>query len=129
METCFKDLCNKLDIDRGVHRRTEKDGNLDSRGNTVKGGMIGLSLYSLRHSMITWANSQVNANAMVTAMLARHSERVDREDYTHSNMQAMRKVATPVTTIINKKKNEAELTEDEEIRMMKLLMEKYKDKL
>lgn len=131
MENCFKDLCNKLEIDRGVHRRTSKDGNVDSKGNTVKGGVIGLSLYSLRHSMVTWANTSANANSTLTAMLARHSERIDKKVYTHRNVEAMRTVATPVSTLVrkNQEKEEEELTEEEERALLRKLMKKYKDEL
>ena len=93
--------------------------------------MIGLSLYSLRHSMITWANTSANANSTLTAMLARHSERVDKEVYTHRNLEAMRTVATPVSALVKKSKDkeDEDITEEEEIALMKKLMIKYKDKL
>ena len=49
MEVCFKELCDKLNIDRDVHL-------------TKSGQMKGLCLHSLRHTADTMANTAKNAN-------------------------------------------------------------------
>lgn len=66
MEVCFKELCDKLNIDRDVH--------------LTKGGqMERVCLHSLRHTADTMANTAKNANVVNTALKMGHKGNKCRE--------------------------------------------------
>ena len=59
METCFKELCDRLEIERDVHV-------------TKTGHKKGLCLHSLRHTADTIANTAKGANVVNTALMMGH---------------------------------------------------------
>lgn len=91
MEVCFKELCNKLDIDR--------DGHLTERGN-----MKGLCLHSLRHTADTLANTAKNANVVNTALMMGHTAISVENVYTHATDEALSSVRTPSQAVLDEYK-------------------------
>lgn len=91
MEVCFKELCNKLDIDRDVH--------LTERGN-----MKGLCLHSLRHTADTLANTAKNANVVNTALMMGHTAISVENVYTHATDEALSSVRTPSQAVLDEYK-------------------------
>lgn len=82
MEVCFKNLCNKLGVDRDVH--------------LTKGGqMKGLCLHSLRHTADTMANTAKGANVVNTALMMGHTAIKVENIYTHATDEALSSVRTP----------------------------------
>ena len=115
METCFKDLCNKLGIDRDVHP-------------TKTGQMKGLSLHSLRHTADTIANTAKGANVINTALMMGHKAISVENVYTHATEEALASVVTPSQAIIADYKKEPgdKAAKDEELYKLYLrLKEKY----
>lgn len=93
MEVCFKDLCNKLGIDRDVHL-------------TKTGVNKGLCLHSLRHTADTIANTAKGANVVNTALMMGHKAIAVENIYTHATEEALSSVVTPSQAILeNYKKN------------------------
>lgn len=108
MEVCFKDLCDKLEIDRDVHL-------------TKSGQMKGLCLHSLRHTADTIANTASGANVVNTALMMGHKAISVENVYTHATEEALSKVTTPSQAILKKYKNEdRQNTEDEDLYKMYL---------
>lgn len=114
MEVCFKELCDKLNIDRDVH--------------LTKGGqMKGLCLHSLRHTADTMANTAKNANVVNTALKMGHKAISVENVYTHATEEALSSVATPSQVVLDEyKKNPEDKSEEEELYKMYLkLKEKF----
>lgn len=113
MEVCFKDLCDKLEIDRDVHL-------------TKTGQMKGLCLHSLRHTADTIANTAKGANVVNTALMMGHKAVNVENIYTHATDEALSSVTTPSQAILEQyKKTSQEKYSDEELYKMYL---KLKDK-
>lgn len=113
MEVCFKDLCDRLKIDRDVHL-------------TEGGQMKGLCLHSLRHTADTIANTASGANVVNTALMMGHKAISVENVYTHATEEALSKVTTPSQAILKNYKNEEQKnSDDEELYKMYL---KLKDK-
>lgn len=87
MENCFKDLCDKLEIDRDVR-------------HDAHGRLQGLCLHSLRHTMVTYANAAIGGNSLLTAMQVGHSKEVDENIYTNPNPEALKGIQTPAKQFI-----------------------------
>lgn len=117
MEVGFKTLCNKLGIDRGVVRG--------------KNGINkGLCLHSLRHTMNSYANSAKNGNSLVTSLMLGHTREVNEKIYTHSNVDILKNIQTPSKLFLEKDIEEPKnQDEEDEIKLLKYLLEKYKDRL
>lgn len=113
MEVCFKDLCDKLGIDRDVH--------LTKRGNQK-----GLCLHSLRHTMNSFSKAQNRAS--IASMLG-HSLKVNEEVYTHTNEDILQEIKTPSQTVLEKKDEnlDLDLTEEQEKMLLKKLLKKYQN--
>lgn len=119
MEVGFKLLCDKLEIDRDVH--------------PTKGGQIkGLNLYALRHTCDTMMHAS-GANPVISAAMLGHSATTSLREYTHIQPEMQAELKTPFQAISNQeneeKKEELNLTEEDEKRLLKMLLNKYKDKL
>ena len=118
MEICFKDLCNKLGIDRDIRL-------------TKTGQMKGLCLHSLRHTADTIANSAKGANVVNTAMMMGHKAIAVENIYTHATEEALSTVTTPSQAVLEnyKKKDESNIPDkDEELYNLYLkLKEKFGD--
>ena len=115
METSFKDLCNKLGIDRDVHL-------------TRTGQMKGLCLHSLRHTADTIANTAKGANVVNTALMMGHKAIAVENIYTHATEEALSSVTTPSQAILEKykKENSPEVDKEKELYEMYLkLKEKF----
>ena len=115
METSFKDLCNKLGIDRDVHL-------------TRTGQMKGLCLHSLRHTADTIANTAKGANVVNTALMMGHKAIAVENIYTHATEEALSSVTTPSQAILEKykKENNPEVDKEKELYEMYLkLKEKF----
>ena len=104
METSFKDLCNKLGIDRDVHL-------------TRTGQMKGLCLHSLRHTADTIANTAKGANVVNTALMMGHKAIAVENIYTHATEEALSSVTTPSQAILEKykKENNPEVDKEKEL--------------
>ena len=104
METSFKDLCNKLGIDRDVHL-------------TRTGQMKGLCLHSLRHTADTIANTAKGANVVNTALMMGHKAIAVENIYTHATEEALSSVTTPSQAILEKykKENNPEVDKENEL--------------
>lgn len=88
MEVCFKDLCNKLDIDRDVRQ-------------TKTGQQKGLCLHSLRHTMDSIANSAKGANIVNTALMLGHNVVRTEEVYTHATIEGLKSITTPSQAVLD----------------------------
>lgn len=114
MEVCFKELCDKLNIDRDVH--------------LTKGGqMKGLCLHSLRHTADTMANTAKNANVVNTALKMGHKAISVENVYTHATEEALSSVMTPSQAVLEeyKKDSDAQSKEEELYKMYLKLKEKF----
>lgn len=119
MEVGFKKLCDMLDIDRDVH--------------PTKGGQqIGLNLYACRHTCETLQEKAGVSPLMIGAMLG-HKPETGLKHYTHLTADDVAKQMKTPYELINaeekKQVDEKEITEADEIALLKKLMEKYKDRL
>jgi integrase len=94
-ETCFKDLCNKIGVDRDV--RVQKNG-----------APKGLSYHALRDTMSSLSKSMGTSTSSVALMLG-HSERVNESHYTFANTDVLKQVKTPSQLLNN---NKEEIDED-----------------
>lgn len=89
METCFKELCDRLEIERDVHV-------------TKTGHKKGLCLHSLRHTADTIANTAKGANVVNTALMMGHKAISVENHYTHATddvMLCMKKNTTKIKNI------------------------------
>lgn len=84
MEVSFKELCDKLDIDRGVYE-------------SKTGQKRGLCLHSLRHTADTIANTAKGANVVNTALAMGHKAISVENIYTHATEDALKTIVTPVS--------------------------------
>lgn len=114
MEVCFKDLCDKLGIDRDVHL-------------TKTGQQKGLCLHSLRHTADTIANTAKGANVVNTALMMGHKAINVENIYTHATEEALSSVVTPSQAILDdyKKTDDEKLKEKELYEMYLKLKEKF----
>lgn len=115
MENSFKDLCNKLGIDRDVHL-------------TKTGQMKGLCLHSLRHTADTIANTAKGANVVNTALMMGHKAISVENIYTHATEEALSSVTTPSQAVLDqyKKADNLETNKEKELYEMYLkLKEKF----
>ncbi len=87
MEVCFKDLCDKLEIDRDVRL-------------TKTGQQKGLCLHSLRHTMDSIANSAKGANIVNTALMLGHNVVRTEEVYTHATVEGLKSIVTPSQAVL-----------------------------
>lgn len=87
MEVCFKELCNKLNIDRDVHL-------------TKTGQQKGLCLHSLRHTADTIANTAKGANIVNTALAMGHKAITVENIYTHATEDALKTITTPSQVVL-----------------------------
>lgn len=111
MEVCFKNLCDKLGVDRDVHL-------------TNTGQQKGLCLHSLRHTADTIANTAQGANIVNTALAMGHKAITVENIYTHATEDALRTITTP-SQVILKEYSDKSNTEEQELYKMYL---KLKDK-
>ena len=115
METCFKELCDRLEIERDVHV-------------TKTGQKKGLCLHSLRHTADTIANTAKGANVVNTALMMGHKAISVENHYTHATDEALSSVTTPSQAILEDyKKKENRSKEDKEEELYALYL-KLKDK-
>lgn len=125
MEVCFKDLCNKLGIDRDIHL-------------TKTGQKKGLCLHSLRHTADTIANTAKGANVVNTALMMGHKAIAVENIYTHATEEALSSVITPSQAVLSDYKkadveNEknilsqlmAKYDADDELKLLEILKKKY----
>lgn len=128
MEVCFKDLCNKLEIDRDVRL-------------TRTGQKKGLCLHSLRHTTDSIANAAKGANIVNTALMLGHNVVRTEATYTHATIEGLKSITTPSQAVLDgymkentqmeeKGQNGANkslegLSEDEEKLLLQLLKKKY----
>lgn len=108
MEICFKELCDKLGIDRGVvlQKTTDKNGNT----TYVKKG---LSLHALRHTSDTIANSAKGANVVNTALKMGHTAITTENIYTHATEEGVGSVVTPSQMVLDEYKKDDDNNADE----------------
>lgn len=117
MEVGFKALCDKLGIDRDVRR-------------TKRGMEKGLCLHSLRHTFSSYANTSKDGNSFVTSLMLGHTQRVDEEVYTHVNADILKTINTPSKLFLEEKKEEkGDDYNEDEVKILRVLLDKYKDVL
>lgn len=105
MEVCFKDLCDKLGIDRDVHL-------------TKSGQQKGLCLHSLRHTADTIANTAKGANVVNTALMMGHKAISVENVYTHATEEALSSVTTPSQAVLDEYKKEEQKQIPDELKGM-----------
>ena len=118
MEICFKDLCDKLDIDRDV--RLMKNGN-----------QKGLCLHALRHTMDTIANSAKGANVVNTALAIGHTAIRTENIYTHATEEALITIVTPSKAVLapyKEDEKDKQISDQEMYEMYLKLKEKFESK-
>lgn len=100
MEVCFKELCDKLGIDRDVHL-------------TKTGQKKGLCLHSLRHTADTIANTAKGANVVNTALMMGHKAVSVENIYTHATEEGLSSVVTPSQAVLSDyKKDDQKIPEE-----------------
>lgn len=126
MEVGFKKVCDMLDIDRDVH--------------ITKGGQKkGLCLYACRHTFETRLEEQGYNPVVIGAMLG-HTPTVGLKHYTHIEVSQMasqlKSPTTLLSTLSTSTQNKdttstplGDLTEEQEIELVRKLMKKYADRL
>lgn len=114
-EIQFKDICNKLGIDRDVHV-------------TRNNHMIGLNVHALRHTAITIANTAPGANVINTALMAGHTSIRTENIYTHTNIDALKNIKTASNIILNNNENNTN-DDNEKIEKLQNLLNKNGIKL
>lgn len=100
MEVCFKELCDKLGIDRDVHL-------------TRTGQKKGLCLHSLRHTADTIANTAKGANVVNTALMMGHKAVSVEKIYTHATEEGLSSVVTPSQAVLSDYKKDAQKIPEE----------------
>ena len=113
MEVCFKDLCDKLGIDRDVHL-------------TKTGQQKGLCLHSLRHTADTIANSAKGANVVNTAMAMGHKAISVENIYTHATEDALKTITTPSQAVLSEY-SKKDTSEEELYNMYLKLKNKFEN--
>lgn len=111
-EIQFKDLCNKLGIDRDV--RVTKTGN-----------KVGLCTHALRHTAITIANTAKNANVVVNALQAGHTAITTENIYTHGRIESQKSIVTPSKAVLDDYKEKPQEEEKELSKEDRELYEMY----
>ena len=97
LENTFKDLCNKIGVDRDVRL-------------TKTGQKKGLCLHALRDTMSSLAKSQGTPTSSVALFLG-HSERVNEEHYTFADIDVLKSVKTP-SMILQEQQDDKQLWEE-----------------
>ena len=113
MEVCFKELCDKLGIDRDVRL-------------TKAGGKKGLCLHSLRHTYDSIANSQKGANIVNTALAMGHKSITTENVYTHATDEGLRSIVTPSQAVLagyRRADNKEKTKEEEAVEIITKLKE------
>ena len=114
MEVCFKELCNKLNIDRDVHL-------------TKTGQQKGLCLHSLRHTADTIANTAKGANIVNTALAMGHKAITVENIYTHATEDALKTITTPSQVVLKDYSTKDIVDESEERELYEMYI-KLKEK-
>lgn len=107
MEVCFKELCNKLEIDRDVHL-------------TKTGQQKGLCLHSLRHTADTIANTAKGANIVNTALAMGHKAITVENIYTHATEDALKTITTPSQIALKEYSEKSSNNEEKDLYEMYL---------
>ena len=116
MEVCFKDLCDKLEIDRDVRMSVTRDKD----GNEVY-VKKGLCLHDLRHTSDSIANAVAGANVVNTALKMGHKAITTENVYTHATEEGLASVRTPSQVFLDGyKKDGAEPDTSSEKRISEL---------
>ena len=128
MEVCFKDLCNKLGIDRDVRKiRT-----VDKNGKEVFINK-GLCLHSLRHTSDSFANAANGANVVNTALKMGHKAISTENVYTHATEEGMASVVTPSQVVLTDYKKDNNKTDrksaEDRIAELEAQIEELKKKI
>ena len=103
MEVGFKSLCDKLGIDRDVHKTII----IDKDGNEVYVNK-GLCLHSLRHTSDSIANAAKGANVVNTALKMGHRAISTENVYTHPTEEGLKSVMTPSQVLLDGYKKDPE---------------------
>lgn len=113
-EIQFKQLCDKLGIDRDVRPTAT--------------GKRGLNVHALRHTAITLANTAPGSNVINTALMAGHTAIRTENIYTHTNVEALKNIKTAGDLVLNvNTPKENNPSEDELYQMFLKLKEKFKE--
>jgi len=115
-EIQFKNLCNKLGVDRDVRPTAT--------------GKRGLNVHALRHTAITLANTAPNSNVINTALAAGHTAIRTENIYTHTNIEALKNIKTAGDLVLNvntprQKEQDDKPSNDELYQMYLKLKEKF----
>lgn len=119
-EIQFKDLCNKIGVDRDVRSTKLPNNKIINKG---------LSVHALRHTAITIANTAPNANIVNTALMAGHTAIRTENIYTHPNINAMKNIKTAGTLLGKNNNTSNNITDNELYDMYLKLKEKFESKL
>lgn len=114
-EVMFKDLCNKIGVDRDV--RVTKSGRKE-----------GLNIHALRHTAITIANTAPGSNVINTALMAGHTAIRTENIYTHSNFDALKTIKTAGEVVLNHKTEDPIDQKEQELYEMYLRLKEKFDK-
>lgn len=117
METCLKDLCDRLGIDRDVRL-------------SPTGQKIGLSLHTCRHTYDSIANTAKGANPIATALSMGHKGINVENVYTHITENAQKEIKTASSEILglDQSQNSVSGLSPEEEKMLYLLLKKKFEK-
>ncbi len=117
METCLKDLCDRLGIDRDVRL-------------SPTGQKIGLSLHTCRHTYDSIANTAKGANPIATALSMGHKGINVENVYTHITENAQKEIKTASSEILglNQSQDSVSGLSPEEEKMLYLLLKKKFEK-
>jgi hypothetical protein len=90
--------------------------------------MKGLSINSLRHTAISIANSQANANIVNTALKVGHKAINTENIYTHATKDGISSVTTPSQAVLDDYKNTLSCDKEKELYELYLkLKDKFKE--
>ena len=115
-EIQFKQLCNKLGVDRDVQQTTLPNGKIIKKG---------LNVHAIRHTAITIANTAQDSNVINTALMAGHTAIRTENIYTHTNIDALKNVKTAGDLILNIDNNKQNQQDVELYEMYLKLKEKF----
>lgn len=118
-EIQFKDLCNKIGVDRDVRPTKLPNNKVINKG---------LNVHALRHTAITIANTAPNANIVNTALMAGHTAIRTENIYTHSNIEGMKNIKTAGTLLGKNNDTNNNITDNELYKMYLKLKEKFEQK-
>ena len=114
METCLKDFCDRIGVDRDVRL-------------TPTGQRVGCSLHTCRHTYDSIANNAKGANPIATALSMGHKS-IDVENvYTHLTENAQKEIKTASSEVLGLTQMHSNntLSEDEEKMLYLLLQKKF----